>query len=106
MSQALVQSNTTTQLAIQQYTPMKHLKVSCQKYKMDSLLLSSRCVTNYMKSCSFLHAHFFELLKVVEIFFLKKAYGENSFTKKTYDVGSHWNCLIEAIPMCTYNIIY
>ena len=19
-------------------------------------------------------------------------------------VGTHWNCLIEAIPMCTYNI--
>ena len=22
----------------------------------------------------------------------------------TYVVGTHWNCLIEAIPMCTYNI--
>ena len=22
----------------------------------------------------------------------------------TYSVGRHWNCLIEAIPMCTYNI--
>ena len=22
----------------------------------------------------------------------------------TYVVGIHWNCLIEAIPMCTYNI--
>ena len=22
----------------------------------------------------------------------------------TYVVGAHWNCLIEAIPMCTYNI--
>ena len=21
-----------------------------------------------------------------------------------YDVGTHWNCLIEAIPMSTYNI--
>ena len=21
-----------------------------------------------------------------------------------YVVGTHWNCLIEAIPMCTYNI--
>ena len=28
--------------------------------KIDSLLLSSRCMTNYMRSCSFLHAHFFE----------------------------------------------
>ena len=22
----------------------------------------------------------------------------------TYVVGTHWNCLIEAIPMCIYNI--
>ena len=22
----------------------------------------------------------------------------------TYVLGKHWNCLIEAIPMCTYNI--
>ena len=31
---------TATQLAIKQYTPMKHLKISCQKHKIDSLLLS------------------------------------------------------------------
>ena len=24
----------------------------------------------------------------------------------TYVVGTHWNCLIEAIPMCTYNICH
>ena len=24
--------------------------------------------------------------------------------KKTYVVGTHWNFLYEAIPMCTYNI--
>ena len=58
----LTSAITTRQLAIQQYTPMKHLKISCQKHKIDrlSLLLSSRCMTNSMKSCSFLHAHFFE----------------------------------------------
>ena len=27
----------------------------------------------------------------------------NAFIEKTYDVGTHWNCLIEVIPMCTYN---
>ena len=53
---------TTTQLAIKQYTPMKHLKISCQKHK----LLPSRCMTNYMKTCSFLHAPF---IKVVGKFF-------------------------------------
>ena len=31
---------------------------------------------------------------------------KNSFIEKKYVVGTHWNCLIEAIPMCTYNIIY
>ena len=31
---------------------------------------------------------------------------KNSFIEKTYVVGTHWNCLIEAIPMCTYNICY
>ena len=31
-----------------------------KKHKMDSLLFSSSRMTNYMKSCSFLRAHFFE----------------------------------------------
>ena len=26
---------------------------------------------------------------------------KNSFSEKTYIVGTYWNCLIEAIPMCT-----
>ena len=26
---------------------------------------------------------------------------KNSFIENTYVVGTHWNCLIEAIPMCT-----
>ena len=54
---------------------MKHPKISCQKHKIDSLLLSSRCMTNYMKSRSFLHARFSDLMKVVDNLF-KKAYGE------------------------------
>ena len=29
----------------------------------------------------------------------------NSFIEKIYVVGTHWNCLIEAISMCTYNIM-
>ena len=24
----------------------------------------------------------------------------------TYVVGTHWNCLIEAIPMCTKNMFF
>ena len=84
---------------------MKHLKISCQKRKIDSLLLSSRCMKNYMKSCSFLHAHLFEYMKVVENLF-KKIMVKNSFIEKTNDVVTDWNCLIEAIPICTYNICY
>ena len=42
---------------------------------------------------SFLHAHFIETVnsKVVE---------------NWYVVGTHWNCLFEAIPMCTNNIYF
>ena len=54
---------------------MKHLKISCQKHKIDSLLLPYKCMTNNMKSCSFLDAHFFGKKKEVENL-LKKAYGE------------------------------
>ena len=45
--------HTNTQLAIKQYTSMKHLKISCQKHKIDSLLLSFMCMPNYMKSYPF-----------------------------------------------------
>ena len=34
----------------------------------------------------------------------EKLMVKNSFIERTYVVGIHWNCLIEAIPMCTYNI--
>ena len=64
------------QLPIKQYASIKHLKISCQKHKIDSLLLSSRCMTNYIKTCSILLAHFTETMKEVEILFSKKAYGE------------------------------
>ena len=60
-------SHTTTILAI-------YLVISCQKYRIGSLLLSSRCITNYMKTCSFLHAHFSEARKVVENF-VNNTYG-------------------------------
>ena len=38
----------------------------------------------------------------------KKVYDEkHSFIELTYFiVGAHWNCLNEAIPMCTNNIYY
>ena len=59
---------------------MKHLAISCQKHKIGSLLLSSRCMTNYMKTCSFLHAHFAETNKVVDNLFEKSLWcKKNSF---------------------------
>ena len=52
-----------------------------------------------MKSCSFVHAHFFEQMEVVENLFKKRLIVKNSFIEKTsYAVGTYWNCLIEAIP--------
>ena len=37
---------------------------------------------------------------------VKKVFDEkHSFIELTYVVGAHWNCLNEAIPMCTNNII-
>ena len=73
---------------------MKHPKISCQYYKIDNLLLSSRCRLNYMKMCSCLHAHYTETLKNSWEVCEKKAYGEkHSFIDLTYVVGAHWNCL-------------
>ena len=63
---------------------MNHLKITYQKHKIDSLLLASRWMKNYMKMCSFLYAHFFELMKVVENL-LKKLLVKNSFIDKTYN---------------------
>ena len=65
----------TMHLPIEQCTQMKHLKISCQRHKIGSLFLSSRCMTNFMKTCSILHADFTESRKVVENLF-KKCYGE------------------------------
>ena len=39
-------------------------------------------MTNYMRICSFLHAHFAETMKVVENLFLKKTYGEKTHLLK------------------------
>ena len=35
---------------------------------------------------------------------LKKHAEKHSFIEWTYVVGAHWNCLYEALPMCTNNI--
>ena len=45
---------TTTQLSIERYIQMKHLKISCQMHKIGSLLLASTCMTKNMKTRSFL----------------------------------------------------
>ena len=43
-------------------------------------------------------------MKVAENLF-KKIMVKNSFIEKTYVVGTHWNCPIEAIPMCSQTCI-
>ena len=68
---------------------MERLKISSQKHKIDILLLSSMYMTNYMKTCSFLYAHFTETMKVVENLFLKKLMVKNGFIERTYVVGTH-----------------
>ena len=49
------------------------------------------------------HAHFSETIKIDENLF-KKLIVKNSFTEKTYVVGTHWNCLYEVISLYTNNI--
>ena len=44
--------------------------------------------------------HFNGTMKVVENL-SRKAYGDTLIIGKTYIVDTHWNCLYEAIPMCT-----
>ena len=53
------------------YQLMKHLKVGFETHKLDSLLLSSKYMANYMytKTCSFLHPHFTVTMKVVASLF-------------------------------------
>ena len=58
------------------------------------------------------HVHLYMLItlkhkKVVEKFVKKSVYGEkNWFIEWTFVVGAPWNCLYEAIPMCTSKISY
>ena len=58
--------------------------------------------TLYISTCS-LHWNINSSWEVCENLF----YGEKrSFIEWTYVVGAHWNCLYEAVPMCTSNICY
>ena len=61
---------------------------------------------SYKKTCSFLHAHCTELIMAVETHIINKINGENSHLLKTYGIEVHWNCLIEVIPLYTYNICF
>ena len=77
-----------------------------QRLKITSLLLQFRCMTSYMKACSFLNAHCMETTKVDEHLF-KKAYDENTFTEK--NICCRYTLELphtEAIAMYTINICY
>ena len=65
-------NHATTKLAISLY---EMSQISCQKHKIGSLLLLYRYKTNYIKSCSFLLAHFSGTMKIVENL-SRKAFGE------------------------------
>ena len=74
-------NHATTKLAI---SSNEMSRISCQKHKIGSLLLSSRYKTNYIKTCSFLHAHFSGTMKVVKNL-SRKAYGEtHNYGKDIY----------------------
>ena len=79
-----------------------------QKHKLSSILLLSRCMTNYMEACSFLNAHFTETTEKVDNLFEKKLMVNSSFIRKTYVektyvVGTHWNCLTVPTTYATEN---
>ena len=65
-------NHATTKLAISS-NEMSQDKLS--RHNIGILILSSGYKTNYIKTCSFLHAHFSETMKVVENV-LRNAYGE------------------------------
>ena len=58
--------------------------MSSQRHKRGSLLLSSRCMTNHVKTCSFLHAHCTETMKVVENLFQRELMMKNIFNHIMY----------------------
>ena len=79
---------------------MKHLKISSQKHKIDSLLVSSRCMTNYKKV-----VYFYTLISLNKWKWLRICLKESLWWKthlwKTYAVGTHCNCLIRRTYTCT-----
>ena len=90
-------NHTATNLVI--YSIKKLLNASCQKHTIFS----------YCHPGASLHAYFTETMKIIQ----KKNRGEGeafceklNFIEKTYVVDTHWNCLYEAIPMCTNNILF
>ena len=60
-------------------------------------------MSNYIKICSFLHAHFNETMTVAEN--LKTIMVKNAFIERAC-LGTHWTCLYEAILMCTNNLCF
>ena len=82
----IIYNHATTKLAI--YIPMKYLKISCLNSKIGRLLLLSRCMTNYMKTCSF---HWNNESGWEFVF---KAYAETLIYWIKHVVGTRWNCLL------------
>ena len=65
-----------------------NLAISSNETSQDQLK------TDYIKTRSFLHAHFSETIKVAE-HLQKKLMVKQLTIGKTYVEGTHWNCLYE-----------
>ena len=84
---------------------MKHIKISCQKHKIGNLYCHPGACQTTWKLVQFYMLISLKQKKWLKIY-LKKLMMKNSFIELSYVVGAHWNCLNEAIPMCTNIICY
>ena len=94
----------TTNLAFHYYETSKD-KLSILQNWLSIILIQVHAKLHenlFISTCS-LHWNIKSSWEVCE----NLSYGEkHSFIEWTYVVGAHWNCLYEAIPMCTNNIYY
>ena len=99
----LLYKQATTNLAFHSNEAVNNIKLTVYYCHPGPSQTTQKCVHFYMLIIILKHK------KVVEVC-EKKVYSEKqSFIELayvTYVVGAHWNCLYEAIPMCTNNICY
>ena len=67
---------------------------------------NSLCITKEEKQTAEMRTDARWVQKTLENFLTKKYWYFSYLSMKTYIVGTHWNCLNEAIPMTTHNICF